>query len=122
MKKTLFIIIALVAAIPGILSVITGTRVLTGVFDPGYTVLKPLVIYNVAVGAISIVAGFLIWRRNKAAVLFSGLITILHITVLISLLTVFNDMVARQSVMAMIFRAAVWVSIYAIVKRNEGAI
>ncbi len=121
MKKFLFIIIALVAAILGILSVITGTRVLTGLFDPGYTVLKPLVIYNVVVGAFSIMAGFLIWKKHKTAVLLPGLITILHIMVLISLLTVFNDIVARQSVMAMTFRAVVWVGIFAVVKTNEGA-
>ncbi|HGY56080.1 MAG TPA: hypothetical protein ENK44_10275 [Caldithrix abyssi] len=121
MKKIVLISIAFVAAILGILSVIAGTRVLTGAFVPGYTVLKPLVIYNVVVGAMSIAAGFLIWKKHKTAVLLSGLITILHILVLISLLTVFNDLAARQSVMAMTFRAVVWVGIFAVVKTNEGA-
>jgi len=119
MKKIFLKIVAVLAAIIGLMAVFTGTRVLTGSFVPGYNVLQPLVIYNVSMGAVSVLTGILIWKSHRFTVLLSGIITIAHIVVLISLLTVFADIAARQSIMAMIFRSVVWVSIFVIIKRNQ---
>jgi len=120
MKKILLNMAAVVAVVLGTMAVITGTRVLTGSFVPGYTVLPLLVIYNVSMGAVSILAGILIWKRHRLANLLSGLITVAHIIVLLSLLTLFADIVARQSIMAMLFRSVIWVSIFSVVKKNGG--
>ncbi|HID39623.1 MAG TPA: hypothetical protein EYP36_08935, partial [Calditrichaeota bacterium] len=117
MKKIFLKMAAVLAAILGIMALFTGTRVLTGSFVPGYNVLQPLVIYNVTMGAVSVLTGILIWKSHRLAVLLSGIITIAHIVVLISLLTIFADIVARQSIMAMLFRSVIWVGIFSIVKK-----
>ena len=111
MKKTGLKIAAGAAILIGSMSVVTGTRALTGTFNPGYTTFTALISYNVLMGLVSIVAGYLIWKNHKRALSLSGFITIGHIAVLLSLITVFNDIVAQQSVKAMIFRSVIWVVI-----------
>ncbi len=116
MKNIFLKIAATLALLLGIMATITGTRVLAGDFDPGYTVHFPLVYYNVAMGLVSITAGILIWIKHRFALSFSTVITVGHILVLISLLTLFNDIIARQSVIAMLFRSTLWVIIFGIIK------
>ncbi len=109
--------IAGIAVIMGLLPVITGTRVLSGSFDPGYTSFPLLIGYNIFMGLVSMVAGYLIWTRHKQALLISGIIASGHILVLLSLLTIFNDVIATQSIKAMIFRSVVWVVIFLFVRK-----
>ena len=115
MKNILIKIVAGAALLLGLMAVFTGTRVLTGYFDPGYNILPWLVYYNVFMGLVSLFAGLLIWKENAKALLLSGIITVGHISVLLSLLTFFNSVVATQSIKAMIFRSSVWLIIIFVV-------
>ena len=107
--KIVIRIIAILAAIIGLMAVITGLRVLGGLFDPGYQYFTTLVTYNVIMGAVSVIAGTLIWQRNSKAILYSGIIAILHILVLLSLITIFNDIISDHSIGAMTFRSIAWI-------------
>ena len=116
--KNIFIKVAAgVAFLIGLMAAITGTRVLTGSFDPGYSVLTWLVIYNVSMGIVSILAGVLIWKEKANAQVLSGIITIGHISVLISLLTIFSSVAATSSIKAMIFRSVIWIVIFLVVRK-----
>ncbi len=116
MKNILIKIAAVVALILGLMATIVGTRVLTGSFDPGYNTFVWLISYNVIMGVVSIFAGYLIWNEKSKALLVSGIITIGHISVLISLFTIFSSVIADQSINAMIFRSVVWLAIFLIVR------
>ena len=119
MKPYIFKFTVAIALIIGLMAVIAGTRVLTGFLIPGYTVLPWLVIYNVLMGALSIIAGLLIWKEYKYALRLSGLIASAHITVLSLLFIIFNLVVAPSSIKAMIFRSVIWVIIFIVVQRTR---
>ncbi len=42
-----------------IMATITGSRVLLGIFNPGYNYYTPLISYNIVMGLVSIFAGVL---------------------------------------------------------------
>jgi hypothetical protein len=107
--KIVIKIIAVLAAIMGIMAVITGSRVLLGMFDPGYQYFTSLVSYNVIMGAVSIFAGVFIWQRNNKALLLALFITTAHIIVFLLLKTVFSDVISDHSVNAMTFRSVAWI-------------
>jgi hypothetical protein len=121
MKNILEKIVAGVVFFIGLMAVIAGTRVLLGSSVPGYTVLPVLVSYNVFAGLVSILAGILIWKKHRFALLLSGIITVSHIGVLSSLLTIFNTAVAQESINTMIIRSAVWIILFLIVKKSFSA-
>ncbi len=118
MKNISLKIVATVAGILGLMAVITGSRVLLGVFDPGYATHIWLISYNVFMGIVSLVAGVLIWKEKAKGALLAGIITVAHITVLLLLGTVFVSDVAHQSIMAMIFRSVVWVALFLVIRRG----
>ncbi len=102
-------IISVLAIIIGIMAVVTGSRVLLGVFDPGYKYFTELVSYNVIMGTVSVIVGVFIWRRNSKAFISSSIIAGLHILVLLSLITLFSDIISSHSISAMTFRSIVWI-------------
>lgn len=112
MKVIWLKITASAAMLIGIIASITGTRVLLGVFNPGYPTFTILIYYNILMGLVSIFAGYLIWVRHTLNIYISGLITAAHISVLVSLFTIFSDFIAIQSVNAMTFRSGVWILIF----------
>ncbi len=117
--NTITKIIAIIAIIIGLMAVITGSRVLLGVFDPGYKYFLTLVSYNVIMGAVSIVAGILIWKQIDKAFLFSIIITALHVSVLLSLVTIFSNIISSHSISAMIFRSIVWIIISLVIWKTN---
>ena len=105
-------IIALVlAGALGIMSIISGSMVLLGLREVGYTVLIGLVIYNVALGALSVITAFLIWKNFLLSRKLISLILIFHALVL-AYLYFFSDTVAMESLKAMTFRVGVWLLIF----------
>ncbi len=107
--KIVIKIAAIFAVIIGLLAVVTGSRVLLGLFDPGYQYFTLLIVYNIIFGLISIAAGILIWRKNSKALLLSYIITGFHIIVLILLLTIFREIISIHSIEAMAFRSVIWI-------------
>ena len=109
--KIVIKIVAVLATLIGIMAVITGSRVLLGLFVPDYQYFTSLVSYNVIIGAVSIIAGILIWQRNSIVLFFAYFITGAHIIVFLLLKTVFSDIISDHSVNAMTFRSVIWVII-----------
>ncbi len=108
-------IVAVLATIIGIMAVVTGSRVLVGMFDPGYNYFTELISYNVIMGAVSVIAGIYIWQKNNKAILFALFISVAHIIVLLLLKTVFSDVISDHSVNAMTFRSVAWIAFTVIV-------
>lgn len=108
-------IAAILSFVIGVMSIVAGGAVLRG-RDPGYHVIAWLPAYNFAVGLVSaVVTAALIWRQSRAA-LAAALATFAgHTLVMVILQTAYRDVVARQSLMAMTFRMAVWLLILLLV-------
>ena len=120
--KIIIRIIAVLAVLIGITAVITGLRVIGGFFDPGYQYYLTLVSYNVIMGAISVMAGIFIWMKNKYALKYSIIIMVSHIIVLLSLVTIFNDIISAHSIGAMTFRSVAWIIFTLIVWKGKSKI
>lgn len=114
MKITQIIAVVLAGFI-GIMSIISGSSVLLGFREVGYTVLKGLVIYNVAVGVLSVITAFLIWKHFVLSKKMIFLILFIHGSVL-AYLYFFSETVANESIKAMTFRVVVWLLIFILVR------
>jgi hypothetical protein len=103
-------LIGWLAILFGVVTLAAGGRVLAGV-DPGYVVFLPLVRYNTAMGAAYVVTGVIALRGAGGAALAASTIAFLNVVVCVAIIylrTVAPDIVAAESVAAMILRAAVW--------------
>ena len=102
-------IMATVAVVFGIVTIIAGSRVLTGT-DPGYTVFQPLLVYNTLMGVAYIAGGLMIWRNIRRGKYVAASIFTLNLIVLggIAYLYFVSDGVAVDSLRAMTLRTVVW--------------
>ena len=108
--KNLYKIAAILALFIGAMSVFAGSKVLLGIDTKEYTVLNWLVLYNVIFGAISIIAAYLIWKKSLFSKRIIIFILVAH-TSLVLYLNFFNEVVASESIKAMLFRISIWVLI-----------
>lgn len=101
--------LAFVAAVFGLVTLISGGRVVAGA-DPGYVVLRPLLIYNVWMGLAYLAAAIIMWRSLEKGTLAAAAIFVLNLAVLVIVgyLYATGGAVAVASVRAMTFRTAVW--------------
>lgn len=104
--------LATIGVLFGILTIVAGTRVLTG-SDPGYVVFFPLLVYNTVMGLAYIGAGAVAWRnlqrgRNAAAAIF-----VLNLLVLVAIWILYSSgaAVAAESLRAMTLRTVVWLAL-----------
>lgn len=114
---------ALLALMIGALSVVAGTRAAQG-WQPGYTVLSWLPIYNLAMGLWTVlVPVVLIWRGSRSAVPVSVGTLSVHVSVLLLLASTVVGTPAKESMLAMAFRVATWLVIVAllVVERRRGS-
>jgi hypothetical protein len=107
--KILLRIVAVLAAILGLLPVITGSRVLLGLFDPGYQYFTILVGYNILAGIAAIFAAVLIWKGDSKALIAAYSLLGAHVIVWVLLKTVYSDIISFHSVNAMSFRVVSWI-------------
>ncbi len=112
--KITHIIAMVLAGFIGIMSIISGSSVLLGFREVGYTVLTELVVYNVAVGALSVITAFLIWKNFMLSKKIIVLILFFHGSIL-TYLYFFSETVAMESIKAMTFRVVVWLLIFILV-------
>jgi uncharacterized membrane protein (DUF2068 family) len=110
-------IAAVLAFIIGLLSIMEGGSVLLGLSTKPYHVLAWLVMYNVALGFVSVGAAIGLWSQRGWGSRLSAVILILHgsVFLVVFLLYEFGKGAAFQSVMAMLFRTVVWLAIYSLV-------
>lgn len=108
MKSILTKIAAILAFIIGAMAVFAGAQVLLG-NDPGYYVINWLPIYNYTAGILTVfITALLIWRGSKLA-WFAAITTFsIHTLVMIILQTGYKDVVAVDSIRAMIIRMIAW--------------
>ncbi len=97
----------------GAVTMVAGTRVLTGT-DPGYVVFLPLLIYNTAMGLAYVAVGASAWRNTGHGRTGSLVIFLLNLGVLaaIGLLHLAGGAVAIESVRAMSFRTGAWLLLF----------
>jgi hypothetical protein len=97
----------------GAMSIVAGGKAMRG-WNPGYSVLAWLPIYNFVMGIVTLVPAILIWVNSRYAMATSLVAFGIHVLVLLLLLTVFREAVARQSIAAMLFRLVAWLVILAL--------
>lgn len=102
-----------VAVIFGGMTLVAGIKVLSGI-DPGYTVYRPLLLYNTAMGAVYILAGLAGWRSLRWGTAGAMAIFALNALVLIGVITLYlstTGVTAPDSVAAMTLRTGVWLGL-----------
>ena len=109
LKTTLQRVLALIATAFGVVTIIAGTKALTGT-DPGYTVFKPLLIYNTMMGLFYVTAGIIAWRNAIRGKSVAAVIFILNFIVLGVIVYLYKtgNLVAVDSLRAMTLRTVVW--------------
>jgi hypothetical protein len=104
---------SILAFIIGIMSVIAGGKAMRG-WNPGYSVLTWLPVYNFVMGVLTLIPAVLIWINHRYAMIASIATFGIHAIVLLILFTAFRNTVAYQSLAAIMFRLVVWISILAL--------
>lgn len=111
MNSKLSKVAAILAWIIGVMAVVAGGRVLLGTL-PGYYVIDWLPIYNFVVGVVTVlVTAVLIWRNSRYALPAAIVTLTANILVMLVLLSAYQDVVARDSLIAMTVRITVWIII-----------
>lgn len=100
-------IASILAFLVGIMSIVAGGKAMQG-WNPGYSVLSWLPVYNFMMGILAIIPAVLLWINHRYALAASVATLGIHTLVLLLLLSTFRGEVAFQSIAAMIFRLAVW--------------
>jgi len=102
-----------VAVLFGLLTIFAGTRVLLG-SDPGYTVFRPLLIFNTAMGIVYVAAGVIAWRNLKQGMYVAAAIFVLNLIVLTVILFLYREgnPIAVMSLGATSLRAVVWSALF----------
>ncbi|MCF6306668.1 MAG: hypothetical protein L3J09_01805 [Flavobacteriaceae bacterium] len=103
-------IAAFIALFIGAMSVFAGTKVLLGIDTKTYTTLIWLLAYNVFFGVISIGVAFLILKNKLLAKLATYFVLASHFVVFLYLKFV-SEIVASESIKAMLFRISIWIII-----------
>ncbi len=113
---------ALLALVIGLLTIVEGGLVLLGFETKPYPVLPWLVRYNVALGFLSLAAGHGLWREKRWAETLSRAVLACHGLVFLGLvgMHVLEMTVAKTSMIAMLFRTAVWGGIMFLIKTPNG--
>lgn len=107
---------AAVAVLFGMMTLFAGGRVLGGA-DPGYVVFKPLLIYNVVMGALYIAVGVVIARSLTWGKSGAGMIFVLNLLVFAGTIILYRSggAVAVDSLKAMTLRTSVWLVLFLVV-------
>ena len=107
-------IASILAFLVGIMSIVAGGKAMQG-WNPGYSVLTWLPVYNFVMGILALIPAVLLWINHRFALAASVATLGIHTLVLLLLLSVFRGEVAFQSIAAMIFRLAVWIVILGLI-------
>lgn len=105
--------LSLASALFGFATITAGARVLAGA-DPGYTVFRPLLLFNTAMGAAYLaaaVATLVSVSKGAAAAAAIALVNLLALGA-VAYLRASGGAVAIDSVRAMAFRATVWLLLW----------
>ena len=121
MKTIYSKIAAILAVVIGGMAIAAGGQVLLGKVQD-YYVIDWVPVYNFAVGVISVfITALLIWKNHAWAFPAAVATLLAHSLVMVILQTVYRDVVAVDSIVAMTLRISVWVviSILLLVQRRK---
>lgn len=107
---------AVVGILFGLATLAAGGSVLFG-RPPGYLVYRPLLIFNTAMGLAYLYAGVKAWQRSERGYTAAGAILAANAAVLLWIVYLFRtraDVVAMDSVRAMILRTVVWLVLWGV--------
>lgn len=106
-------LLAIVAVLFGLVTIVAGTRVLGGA-DPGYIVFRPLLVFNVAMGIAYVAAGVLAWCNLNYGKRAAAAVFVLNVIALgtIWYLYVSGSAIATESLRAMSLRTVVWLLLF----------
>lgn len=105
---------AILAFFIGGFSIMAGAMAMRG-WNPGYSVLGWLPVYNFTMGILTVsIPAILIWRGSPYAMTSAVVFCVIHAGVTALLLLAFRETVAIQSLLAMVFRVIVWLAILAL--------
>lgn len=101
------------AVLFGIVTMVAGARVLLG-GDPGYVVYLPLLYFNTLMGTAYVFVGILALKKLRLGVQGAAIVCALNLTVLgvVLYMRTQNESIAETSVVAMTFRALVWLALF----------
>jgi hypothetical protein len=111
---------AVIAFVLGAMSIVAGAKVIRG-WQPGWLVLNWLPVYNLIMGVVSVGVALLIWQANRYALAGSLAVIGIHSIVFLLLLTVFRNVSAAQSMLAMLSRVFAWVVILILMRLRTGS-
>ena len=114
-------LVASLAIVFSLLSIVEGLKVLSGIKIPEYLVFTPLLIYNIFMGVIGFITGMLLWLNYKKIVILVKIILGAHLIVLliIGILFLISNVTAFQSLQAMIIRVIIWLIIFLVTLRAD---
>lgn len=104
---------ALVAALFGLATIVAGGRILLGLGEAGYAVVRPVLLFNTGMGVLYLVAAVLIVRDVGRGRLLAGVLAALNVVVLLVIVVrrATGGPVADETLTAMALRAGVWIAI-----------
>ncbi len=114
-------IASMVSIAVGLLSLISGFSVLTGMREVDYFTITSLIIYNTTAGAVALIAGIGLWQRKSWSMRLTAVIAASHLTVLtfVSFGYLKGGPVAIESLYAMLSRVAVWAGIVLLISNRN---
>jgi hypothetical protein len=113
-------LIALVAAVFGLATIVSGGRILLGLGDAGYEVVRPVLLFNTGMGVVYVIAAVLILRDVERGRLLAAGIALLNVAVLLAIVLrrASGGVVADQTLVAMTLRAGVWIAMAVVLARG----
>lgn len=107
---------ALVAALFGLATIVAGGRILLGLGEAGYEVVRPVLLFNTGMGVLYMAAAVLILRDIGRGRLLAGAIAALNAIVLLTVVVrrATGGLVADETLAAMTLRTGVWLAITAV--------
>jgi len=113
--KLQHVIAATLVFLVGSISLLMGTLALLDIQQVAHTTLKGLLVYNVVLGALSLLVAILLWKGLKSSPKFVLLILLSHASIL-SFLIFFVPDVALESIRAMEIRVILWGLVYLLIQ------
>jgi hypothetical protein len=106
-------IVAGVAVLFGLATLVAGLRVLLGRSDPGYLVFGPLLAFNTGMGVAYVAVGAAAWRSLRWGRNGAGAVFLLNLAAWLTVLVLgaAGAGVATESLRAMGFRTGVWLAL-----------
>jgi hypothetical protein len=114
---------ALLAVLAGLATIIAGGRILLGLAEAGYVVVRPVLYFNLVMGVLYLVTAVLIVRRAPSARGLAAGVALANVVVLalVALARGNGGAVAGETVVAMLLRSALWIGIAAALMRGRVA-